>query len=304
MFDENKYMRLAVIDLGTNTFNLLVADVSVDRFDILHADKQGVLLGMGGINEKKISAEAQGRAIHCLQKYKSECDRLACQTIIAVGTSAVRDASNQQEFIDAVRESCGIEIRVISGLEEAKWIYEGVRWSYDFAQKSIVMDIGGGSTEFIVADQSGVLDEKSLNIGVSRVFQQNILSDPATVEEVQQVKNWFEANSEGFFENKHIPILVGSSGSFESYYELMYEREFPECIEQVELPLDPFTEILNEIIYSNLQERMDNPHIIAIRKRMIVLAAIKTQWIMERLQVNRVIVSPCSLKEGLLRSFH
>jgi exopolyphosphatase / guanosine-5'-triphosphate,3'-diphosphate pyrophosphatase len=92
-------MRIAVIDLGTNTFNLLVADVHTNHFDSIHNSKEGVALGMGGINEGTISVEAMERAFHAFAKFKKICDDLEVQKIVGVGTSAVRDADNNGYFL-------------------------------------------------------------------------------------------------------------------------------------------------------------------------------------------------------------
>ena len=142
-------MRVAVIDLGTNTFNLLVADVQAAGFDIIHNSKEGVALGMGGINEGFISEEAMERALHAFEKFKGICFDLDVAAITAIGTSAVRDAENKEEFLREIRKRFDLDVEIVDGLEEAKLIYQGVSWSYQFEKISLIMDIGGGSTEFI-----------------------------------------------------------------------------------------------------------------------------------------------------------
>ena len=119
-------MRAAVIDLGTNTFNLLVADVHSEGFDIVHNSKEGVALGMGGINEGWISEEAMERAFDAFEKFRKICDELQVESITGIGTSAVRDAQNKEEFLDELKKRFAIDVEIVDGLEEAKLIYQGV----------------------------------------------------------------------------------------------------------------------------------------------------------------------------------
>lgn len=293
-------MRKAVIDLGTNTFNLLIADVFDERFEIVHSEKEGVALGMGGINQNILAPEAYLRGINTLMHFKERCDYFNVEEIKGIGTSALRDASNAQDFIDEVLKVCGIKIEIVTGLREAKLIYEGVKWSYRFIEPAVIMDIGGGSTEFIFADRNGIYDMISLNIGVSRIQQYFLSSDPLTTTNIKDIEEWLEEKSDGFFDGKEEHILIGASGSFETFYELIHNEPFPEKIKSVEISVDYLFECLNEIIASTQSERDLNEWIIPIRKKMAPIAAVKTRWVLNKLKIKRVYISPCSLKEGAL----
>ena len=293
-------MRKAVIDLGTNTFNLLIADVLDERFEIVHSEKEGVALGMGGINQNILAPEAYLRGINTLMHFKERCDYFNVEEIKGIGTSALRDASNAQDFIDEVLKVCGIQIEIVTGLREAKLIYEGVKWSYRFIEPAVIMDIGGGSTEFIFADRNGIYDMISLNIGVSRIQQYFLSSDPLTATNIEDIEEWLEEKSDGFFDGKEEHILIGASGSFETFYELIHNEPFPEKIKSVEISVDYLFECLDEIIASTQSERDLNEWIIPIRKKMAPIAAVKTRWVLNKLKIKRVYISPCSLKEGAL----
>ena len=295
--------RVAVIDLGTNTFNLLIADVFTQKFAYVYTEKEGVALGMGGINEGIIAEDAFQRGVNAVVKFKQICEKYEVTAIHAFGTSALRDAGNTDEFMAAVKSLTGIEIAIITGEEEAQLIYKGVLWSYDFSQRAIIMDIGGGSTEFIVADRQGIESMISLDIGVSRIFQELELHDPLTEADVALIKNWLEERSEGFFDNKQCDVLVGASGSFETFHEMIHKQKFPEGIESQEIPMQQLLEITDWIIGSERAERDNHPFIIPIRRRMAPIAAVKTRWVMDKLAVKRVVVSPCALKEGALSDF-
>jgi exopolyphosphatase/guanosine-5'-triphosphate,3'-diphosphate pyrophosphatase len=291
-------MRKAIIDLGTNTFNLLIGAIDDTGFSVIYSEKEGVALGMGGINEQIISPEAYKRGISALSRFKLVCDKYHVQNIQGIGTSALRDATNALDFIEEVKGLLGIEIEIISGLQEAELIYKGVKWTYSFEQPAVIMDIGGGSTEFVFADKQGITDLVSLNIGVSRIYQYFSLSDPLNQEDISNIEEWLDENALGFFDGKQESVLIGASGSFETFYELMHQMPFPKRTKAVEISMVQLMECLNEIIASTQEERDKNDWIIPIRKKMAPIAAVKTRWVLGKLNIKKVHISPFSLKEG------
>lgn len=294
-------MRKAVIDLGTNTFNLLIADVFEDGFLVVYTEKEGVALGMGGINKNLIAPEAYKRGIQTIRHFKNLCDEYKVKEIRGIGTSALRDASNSTAFISEVKDTIDLDIEIVSGHREAELIYKGVCWSYNFDEPAVIMDIGGGSTEFVFADKNGINDLISLNIGVSRIYQHFECSDPLSQQDVDKIEKWLDERANGFFDSKQEHTLIGASGSFETFYELIHNEKFPERIHAVEISIDHLFSSLDHIIASTQQERDENTWIIPIRKKMAPIAAVKTRWILKKLEIKRVYISPCSLKEG---AFH
>ena len=294
-------MRTAVIDLGTNTFNLLIADVMDSKFTVIHSEKEGVALGMGGINSNIISPEAFDRGIRALRHYNFMCIHHKAEVINAFGTSALRDATNSDLFIKQIKEELGISVNIISGEKEADLIYKGVLWSYDFRNPGVIMDIGGGSTEFIFANKEGITDLVSLNIGVSRIFQELKLSDPLTEQDILSIVNWLDDKADGFFDDKQEELLVGASGSFETFYELIYNQPFPDKLKCSEIPMKTLNNMIDWVIFSTQEDRDTNEFIIPIRKKMAPIAAVKTKWVIEKLGISRTLISRCSLKEGALR---
>lgn len=297
---EEKIKRKAVIDLGTNTFNLLISELIEGRWKRVHSEKDGVALGMGGINQQVITEDAAQRAEKALHHFKKVAELYGVNDIRAIGTSAIRDAKNQVEFVERIQNKIGIEIQVISGEEEADYIYQGVRKTIDFEKPSIIMDIGGGSTEFILADEFGILQKVSLNIGVSRVFQLFSFSDPVNSKEVEMLEAWLEEQSQGFFDQLEVARLIGASGSFETFYELIHNKTIPSLDAAINLPFSEFYKELDTLIYSTQAERDVNPWIVPIRKKMAPFAAIKTKWVIDKLGITETFLSPYSLKEGAL----
>ncbi len=293
--------RIGVIDLGTNTFNLLIADVSAEEIEVVHSEKDGVALGMGGLNDGVLRKEAILRALKTLSHFNKMCEVHYVDEIRAFGTSAIRSAINGKDFVQLVAKETGIEVKIISGEDEARLIYEGVKWSYIFEEPTMIMDVGGGSTEFIFANKDEIKDLVSLNIGVSRIFQELELSDPFTNDDIDKVTQWLEERASTFLANKKCNVLVGASGCFETFYEMINRKSFPSVKNAIELPFDELMKNLEWIIGSDQTQRDLHPHIIPIRRKMAAIAAVKTNWIIEKLGVNKVIVSPCSLKEGVLQ---
>ncbi len=301
---ENATKKVAVIDLGTNTFNLLIADVSKTDFKVIHSEKDGVALGMGGINKQIIAQDAFERGIKTLKKFKEICVENQVEEIRALGTSALRDAKNSKDFLNAVYSETGIKIEIISGNKEADLIYKGVSWTYNFDKTSVIMDIGGGSTEFIFADKTGILDKKSFNIGVSRIYQEFSFQDPYSTFNIDEIETFLEQQVSDFFENRNCEILIGASGSFETFYEMIHNQSFIEHKKSMIFPNDELNGILDWIINSTHQEREEHPYIIPIRRKMAPIAAIKTKWVIKKLGIKINFVTPCSLKEGVLKEFY
>ncbi len=288
----------AVIDLGTNTFNLLIGEMKDGKFVLIHSERVPVMLGMGGINEGVIAQDAYARAINALTKFKEKAEGYEISSITGYATSAVRGASNGQEFIDDVYNRLGIEIKLVSGPEEGLLIYKGVGLTHHFYETSVIMDIGGGSTEFVLADHDGFKRIVSLNIGVSRIYQS--IGSPLnyTAEHHRQVYDFLEEAVGNELEGMNCSALVGASGTFETFYEMVEETQFKSHHISIEIPFDELMHVLEWSIHASYQERVDHPWIIDMRKKMLPVGAMKIKWVIEKLGIQRVWVSPYSLKEG------
>ena len=145
--------KAAVIDMGTNTFHLLLVELHGNEFKTIYKEKIAVKLGQGGITQNLIAPEAEKRALHTLGHFKNLIDGESISQVFAFATSAVRNATNGPDFVNRVREQLGIQIHVISGDEEAQLIYEGIHFSGALDERTtLMMDIGGGSVEFIIGN--------------------------------------------------------------------------------------------------------------------------------------------------------
>lgn len=291
----------AVIDLGTNTFNLLIGELVGDRLTkIIHSERYPVMLGMGGINQHRITEDAYERALHALRHFKILADQHECRQIKGFGTSAMRDAANGQALIQEVKETLGFDIKLIDGEQEARLIYQGVQMTYDFNDTALIMDIGGGSTEFALANRSGLQQVVSLNIGVSRIYQELGKPDEFSEEQIRQVYQYLEEQNQGQLDSFTSSILIGSSGTFETFYEMINRMRYQSDGKAVKLDRAEFSRVLQWSINSTYHERMEHPWIIPIRKNMQPIAAIKVDWVIQKLGIEEVWLSPYSLKEGAI----
>ena len=292
--------RIGIIDIGTNTFNLLVVDRKDDGFDKIFSTKIGVGLGMGGINKGIITSDAMERGVAAIKDFMSKCKELKVSKVKAFGTSAMRDAENREEFIRTLENELALEIEVISGQREAELIHQGVKMGYPFNSAALIMDIGGGSTEFILADKDEVIKSHSFNIGTARIYQSFDFEDPYSDQNVKDVEEYLETQTAGFFDGVETDVLIGASGSFETFYAILHQREYPEN-EFEDMDAQQLNEVLEEMIYSTYDERMKNPFIIPIRKKMAPIAAIKIKWILDKLNIKTLTISPFAMKEGVIQ---
>lgn len=181
-------MRIAAIDCGTNSFHLLIGQVNADGVVVtIDRAKDMVRLGDSTFSTGVISPEAFARAAEALRTFRRIAESHSCDAIIAVATSATREADNGGEFVRAMRDETGIDLQVISGEEEARLIYLGARSTLPLAsRRALLVDIGGGSVELMVCDGRELYFQRSLKLGVLRLLQQ-LKGDPPTADEIAQL---------------------------------------------------------------------------------------------------------------------
>ncbi len=295
--------------MGSNTFNLLIAEVGGNgEYKPLYRSKIAVKLGEGGFSKNYITEEAMQRAFVALEAQISRIKAEYCDRIHAFATSATRNATNADEFLHKIKELFGLKVQVISGEKEALMVYKGVSLSGALGKDtSLIMDIGGGSTEFVIANKEEVLWAKSYELGVSRLWEKFNPSDPLSKEEETKLDNFLHEEVHELIEQtqKHkVTHLVGSSGSFDTFCDVISERvgNYEEVFEKSSLPfdMDALKALLNEIINSTLKERELMPHMPEYRVRMIVISALFVRMVLRHTGIASASISRYSLKEGVL----
>jgi len=195
-------MRIAIIDLGTNTFNLLIADKDENgNFSTVFKNKIPVKLGEGGIDKGLIAPKPYQRGVKALENHIKTINEYKVDKHRAFATSAIRSTSNGHLFVKEVDELLGLKIEVIDGSKEAELIYYGVKEAVPFEETfDLIIDIGGGSTEFIIANNKGISWAKSYQLGVSRLKELFKPSDPISDKEIKKIEAYFESNLKDLFE--------------------------------------------------------------------------------------------------------
>jgi len=271
----------------------------MSTFQVIHSESNGVGLGHGGMNKSIITKPSFDRGIKCLKNYSKTCNRHNIDTIYAYGTSTLRQAKNANKFVELVKKQTNIEIKILSGKEEAKLIYKGIKMGYDFHEKSVIMDIGGGSTEFILADKNGLIDKASFDIGISRINQLFNFGDKLSITDITSIENYLNKNIGKHIDHYKAHQLIGSSGSFKTFFELVNKKKYEKKLYQ-KISLNSINSVLNNLINSSLQDRINNKYILPLRRDLLAISAVKTRWVLKKLQCKQVIVSPNSLKEGVI----
>ncbi|MEO6632449.1 MAG: exopolyphosphatase [Mucilaginibacter sp.] len=299
---------VAVMDLGTNTFHLLIVEsTGVDFKEIIH-EQEAVKLGEGGINKGFIQPVAFQRGINCMQRYHQLILNNNIKQARAIATSALRNASNGQEFINEVKNKTGISIEIIDGDAEAAYIYKGVRAGGGLsAQNTLIVDIGGGSVEFIICNDKEIKWKQSFEIGAARLMDRFHNHDPIPPESITALNFYFQDTLADFFSaasEYKIDNIIGSSGVFESYATII-ETGKGSTFDLKKTRYYAFDKaillsIIENLVLSTHQQRISNPNIIPVRVDMIVTASILARFIIEKLDVDEIAMSANSLKEGVL----
>jgi len=300
--------RVAVMDLGTNTFHLLIAEGSATKPAILYKNTIAVKLGEGGSNKGLIQPSAYQRGLDAMQQFSGQIKKIGVIEIHAIATSALRNAANGQEFMEQVKAETGVTIETINGDAEAEYIYEGIKASGCLSDKtSLIVDIGGGSVEFIICNRRELFWKQSFEVGAARLMDQFHRTDPIPSSAIADLNNYLEEKLTDLFSaaSKYkVDNMIGSSGSFETFAAIT-EQQNNQLFDLDQTPAyhfkhDELLQTIDYIVKSNHQERAKNSVIIPVRVDMIVVAALCTKFVMDKLGLADVIMSTSSLKEGVL----
>lgn len=300
-------MPIAILDFGTNTFNLLIAEKKDKSFKILYNGKQGVKLGKGGINKGFISPDAMERGMSAIDLHMQTIKKFEVTEIHAYATSAMRNAENGMEFASNIKERFGFDTNIIGGEEEAALIYEGISESVDIGDKTImILDIGGGSNEFIICNAKGILWKHSFELGMARIIDKFQISDPITKSEIQQIEAYYQTELKVLFEKVelyHPSELVGASGSFDTLAAMAAHR-FGTSIDRkkssLEIDIEQYREMHSLLLDSTAEERLAIPGMEPLRVEMIVPATIFINFVYQNSGMKVMRQSAYALKEGAM----
>ncbi|TVQ10715.1 MAG: Ppx/GppA family phosphatase [Bacteroidetes bacterium] len=300
-------MIAAIIDCGTNTFNLLISEFQINEQPrIILNTKKSVKLGEGGLKDNNIAPAAFQRGVKTFLELVNISKDYKVDTVHAFATSAVRSSKNGHEFVKKIFEKTGIMVQVLNGDTEAQYIFKGVNLAIEnMDEPSLIMDIGGGSTEFIIAEEQEVVWKKSFDLGATRLMQEFKPSDPVSTEDIEKIKVYLKEMLQPLaLQLKKNPVrnLIGCSGSFESLADMIIAQK-PQGSSYDKLYSfddDDFKSIHKQLVASTEADRKIMPGLVEYRVDTIVFASIFIRYIKKRFKIDQMFYSSYALKEGVL----
>ncbi|MEX2401155.1 MAG: Ppx/GppA phosphatase family protein, partial [Rhodothermales bacterium] len=302
-------IRVCVIDLGTNSFHALIVDAYPNRsFQVLDKIKERVYLGEHGLGRHLLTEDAVQRAVGALKRIRLLAEGWQVEEYLAYATSAIREAANGGDFVVHVRKQVGIDIHPISGRLEARLIYQGVRRAVALNEKTLIVDIGGGSTECIVGDAEAVDFAVSLKLGAARMTERFVTADPLPEKERKALRSHYRSELDAVFAaaREHgARHLVGSSGTMESLAEACRHRfgDVDRSVFQQAFSADDFLTVTSSIVGATRSERLQMDGIEEKRVDQIAAGALLANVLTGELDIASVLVSPSALREGMVVHF-
>ena len=302
----------AVADLGSNAFQFLIARFEKGNLITGYREKKWVQIGKGGIGKEELLPLAVARAKDALNEFGSMLKKFGLEPseCTTIATSAFRNSFNGVETAKTLSVQTGFSIQIISGDEEAKLIYKGVKASQvlDGSTPNLIVDIGGGSVEFIIALDGDEKWRKSFEIGGLRLLEKFKTHDPLSVRDIEKFQNYYETELEDLWKalNKWpATILVGSSGAFETLIEMIYADkgkylEDVSAFPHYKLEFPDYEMLKQKLLTSSLSQRLNMSNSVPARAETIVLAVILTDYLLKKMENPQIRISTFSLKEGCL----
>ncbi|MGA0109634.1 MAG: hypothetical protein ACO3HG_04115 [Schleiferiaceae bacterium] len=297
----------AILDLGTNTFNLLVRNPDGA---LIFSDKIAVRLGAGGLRDGIITPDAADRAVAAVAQHLESARAQGAARSFAFATSAMRSTANGAELAARIERETGQPINIIDGDQEAAFIAEGVAQAWpELSERHLIMDIGGGSTEFILREGGHNLWAASFALGVTRLAERFLPSDPTTPAQWAEVDAHLHAELAPLWAaiGAHpCAILLGSSGSFDTLYNVMAHRSGGAELElgqaRAEFDLNTWASTSLAVQQATTEARLLMPGMLAMRAETLHLSARQIDLVLARLNARRMLLSGYALKEGVWSS--
>jgi exopolyphosphatase/guanosine-5'-triphosphate,3'-diphosphate pyrophosphatase len=308
--DSRESLRLAAIDVGSNSIHMIVAQADADGgITTLWRLKEPVGLGRLSFPSRRLTADAMNRAITVLERFQKAAQQRQAEKIVAVATSAVREAENGGDLIERVRRQLGLHIRVVSPRDEARLIYLAVRHAISLRSPHLMIDIGGGSVEFIVGDDKHASLLESRKLGAARMTAKFVKSDPVSEDDHRQLVKNFDKELAPLIEqieSLHPAKVIGTSGTLENLAAMCGsephqngdKNNHPQVIER-----ERFEKLLAELLESRAKDRARMRGLDDQRKDQIVAGAVLVSEIFRRLRLKRIEICPSALREGILLDY-
>jgi exopolyphosphatase/guanosine-5'-triphosphate,3'-diphosphate pyrophosphatase len=299
---------LAAIDIGTNSIHLVVARFDdAGQFEVIADEKESIRLGSAGGDMKELKPDAIDRGIEVLTRMRRVAE-ISEARVVAVATSAVREAENAQEFLDRARDEAGVEVEVISGTEEARLIHLGILQAVPvFDRRHLMIDIGGGSTEVLLAEGPDVLAVRSFKLGAIRLTRRFFRTDrvhPGAVDACRRYIDAMLAPLAREVERVGFEVAVGSSGTIEAVAAMIHaadrDQRQPRTLDNATFTYGDTHALVRRLAGLSVAKRRTVPGLEASRADIILAGAIIVEQAMSTFGIDEMTVSGYALREGAL----
>jgi len=301
---------LAAIDIGTNSFHLVIAKVNDKGIvKILSKDKEVVRLGKSSSDMKYITLDAMERAVTTLKRFKIICDSYNAE-IRAVATSATREALNRDEFINKVFERTGISVEVVSGFEEARLIYLGILQAINvYGSRILLIDIGGGSTEFLIGEKGQVLYANSIKLGAVRLTEKFFNDGKFKKENIEDARLHVRSIINPIvrtIKTENYDCVIGTSGTITTLGSMIYTKKTGEDVSEFNFNNYKYSNnelsdiVKTVLIADNVQQIKQFEGLDSQRADIISAGAIILEQIVQEIGIKDITLSSYALREGIL----
>jgi len=300
-------MRIAAIDMGSNSFHMVIVETRGGSFHLIEREKEMVRLGERTLSRGRLSAEAMRRGLDTLREYKRLADAQRVDKLLAAATSAVREAHNGESFLDRVGREIGFWPNVLSGEEEARLIYLAALHSIHLeGRRALVVDIGGGSVELALGTGQRIAWAASEKLGVLRMTERFVGSDPLAPRDERRLAAHVRdrvaphaerARAAGF------DIVVGTSGTILALGSLAHAAATgnpPESLHHLTVSAAALRDLRKRLVASTLKDRRRLPAMDERRADIIVAGAVVLDTLLEAVQAREIVLCDWALREGLL----
>jgi exopolyphosphatase/guanosine-5'-triphosphate,3'-diphosphate pyrophosphatase len=302
-------MRLAAIDIGTNSIHMIVVNVRPDlSFEVIDREKDMVRLGAGGLDGRSITPTAMAAALQTLAKFKRLADSHKVDEIVAAATSATREADNGGDFIAEVDRLTGIRIRVISGTEEARLIHLAAGYGVDIGGSTgVVVDIGGGSVEVTIGTARQMTLGRSFKVGVIRLTERFAKSDPLSGRDERRLVKHLNRELGDYLDQiaqRGYDRVIGTSGTILSLGALAAQEDVPvEELRNQRVPAKALHRLRKKLTSLTLEERLAVPGLDPRRADLSVAGSVLLDTILRRLNADEFTLCDLALREGLVLDY-
>jgi exopolyphosphatase / guanosine-5'-triphosphate,3'-diphosphate pyrophosphatase len=304
-------MRLAAIDIGTNSIHMIVVEVKADlSFEIVDREKEMVRLGAGGLGGRALAPATVESALETLSRFRQLADSRQVDEILAVATSAVREARNGGEFLSAVAERTGIRPRVIPGVEEARLIHKAAVYGVDASTgTTVVIDVGGGSTEVTLGTATEVHLARSFTLGAIRLTDKYVTSDPLSKSDERRLVKHIRSQFQDFASQltaAGFSRVIATSGTSLSLgaVALAGDRLFAsETAHHARVPAKAIHRARKQVVALDMQRRLRLPGLDSRRADLVVAGAVLLDTIVRLLGAREITLCDLALREGLVLDY-